>query len=543
MAVQPVSIGRVCRTAVRFVLAAGIAISAGSAAAATHDMQRKDLEIVDCLLPPQIRQVGGRTFSTPRRPTRTTETECRVRGGEWVSYDRAKLETALAIWQGAADAGDAEAQTVVGEIYEKGLGPTPDYARAADWYRKAADQGHARAQFNLGTLYEQGLGVEKDPLQALNLYRAAGGLEGDVGYEEAYRQELTRQRVELQKAIDERDRQIDALEQQIDELERKLEAQGSASAELTRQIDSLNTLLAQLRREREGSQARLTSLPPSRTREPSPGRTPEGSTGATGASPRQVAGLGLGRYYALVIGNQNYQRIEPLATPIADARRAARVLEHAYGFAVTVVDDADDVAMLRALNDLNGVLKPEDNLLIYYAGHGTRLRTGDREAGYWLPINADPPPTDTFWVANEQVTGHLARLPARRILVVADSCYAGLLSDDPSFLMRQDVSRVSLDYVRVRLPKRARLLISSGGDQPVLDTGGAGNSVFASAFLDALEANRDVLSAPALFARLQDRVRVAAARTGFHQVPEFKAIKGAGHEIGDFFFVPVDARP
>ena len=42
-------------------------------------------------------------------------------------------------------------------------------------------------EFNLGTLYEQGLGVEKDALQALNLYRSAGGLEGDVGYEEAYR--------------------------------------------------------------------------------------------------------------------------------------------------------------------------------------------------------------------------------------------------------------------------------------------------------------------------------------------------------------------
>ena len=146
-------------------------------------------------------------------------------------------------------------------------------------------------------------------------------------------------------------------------------------------------------------------------------------------------------------------------------------------------------------------------------------------------------------MANEQVTGHLARLPARRVLVVADSCYAGLLSDDPHFLMRQDASRVSLDYVRIRLPKRARLLISSGGDQPVLDTGGAGNSVFARAFLDALESNRDVLSAPALFARLQSRVKAAAARTGFHQVPEFKAIKGAGHEIGDFFFVPVSASP
>ena len=539
-----VPMGTMPRRVAGLMLAAWILIPAGGAAAAAQSMQRQDLEIVDCLLPPQVRQVGGRTFSTPRRPTRTTETECRVRGGEWVRYDRARLETALGIWQAAAESGDPEAQTVVGEIYEKGLGTAPDYARAASWYRKAADQGHARAQFNLGTLYEQGLGVEKDALTALNLYRSAGGLEGDVGYEEAYRRELERQRAELEKAINERDRQIDALEQQIEELERKLKAQGSASAELSGQIASLNALLAQLRHEREGNQSRLTSLPPSRTREPSAGQTQATkSAPADGATPRQLAGLGLGRYYALVIGNQNYRRIESLATPIADAHRAARVLREGYGFTVTVVDDADDVAMLRALNDLNGVLKPEDNLLIYYAGHGTRLRTGDREAGYWLPVNADPPPTDTFWVANEQVTGHLARLPARRVLVVADSCYAGLLSDDPSFLLLQDASRVSLDYIRIRLPKRARLLISSGGDQPVLDTGGEGNSVFARAFLDALESNRDVLSAPALFARLQSRVKAAARRTGFHQVPEFKAIKGAGHEIGDFFFVPVNARP
>jgi uncharacterized caspase-like protein len=461
-----------------------------------------------------------------------------------VSYDRAKLETALAIWQAAADSGDAEAQTVVGEIYERGLGTAPDYARAASWYRKAADQGHARAQFNLGTLYEQGLGVEKDALAALNLYRSAGGLEGDVGYEQAYREELGRQRAELEKAIGDRDRQIEALERQVDDLEKRLDAQGSASAELKDRIASLNGLLGELRREREGSRARLTALPPARTREPSAGRTPEpGAAPAAGATPRQLAGLGLGRYYALVIGNQNYRRIEPLATPIADATRAAQVLEERYGFAVTLVDDADDVAMLRALNDLNAVLRPEDNLLIYYAGHGTRLRTGGRETGYWLPVNADPPPTDTFWVANEQVTGHLARLPARRVLVVADSCYAGLLSDDPSFLMRQGSSRVSLDYVRIRLPKRARLLIASGGDQPVLDAGGGRNSVFARAFLEALESNRDVLSAPVLFARLQERVEAAAARTRFRQVPEFKAIKGAGHEIGDFFFVPVTARP
>jgi hypothetical protein len=198
--------------------------------------------------------------------------------------------------------------------------------------------------------------------------------------------------------------------------------------------------------------------------------------------------------------------------------------------------------MLQALNTLNQVLKADDNLLIYYAGHGTRMRANNLQAGYWLPVNADPPPTDNFWVPTEQVTAHLARFPSRRVLVVADSCYAGLLSDDPSYQILQNPSNVSLQYVRYKLPKRSRLLMASGGDAPVLDEAGQGNSVFARAFIDVLEANQGVMSAPSLFAQLQGRVKTAAAHTGFRQVPELKAVKGAGHELGDFFFVPVAAR-
>ena len=92
--------------------------------------------------------------------------------------------------------------------------------------------------------------------------------------------------------------------------------------------------------------------------------------------------------------------------------------------------------------------------------------------------------------------------------------------------------------MKFKLPKRARLLMTSGGDQPVLDAGGQGNSVFARAFLDVLGANEGVLSTPALFAKVQERVKVGAARSHFTQVPQFKAIRSAGHELGDFFFVP-----
>jgi hypothetical protein len=143
-------------------------------------------------------------------------------------------------------------------------------------------------------------------------------------------------------------------------------------------------------------------------------------------------------------------------------------------------------------------------------------------------------------VANEQVTAHLAQLTARRVLVVADSCYAGLLSADPDINLFGNETQFSLDYVKFKLPKRARLLLASGGDQPVLDAGGQGDSIFARAFLDVLASNTGILSSKALFVLVQDRVKIGAARNNFHQTPEFKAIKTAGHEMGEFFFVPRD---
>ncbi len=133
--------------------------------------------VVDCLLPGQVRRIGNRmSFAGPRRPVRTTASECAIRGGESVVYDRADFATAKALWEEKADGGDAEAQNYLGEIYEKGLGTDVDYEQAKLWYERAAAQGYAAAQFNLGKLYETGLLGEADPGQALSWYRKASGL-------------------------------------------------------------------------------------------------------------------------------------------------------------------------------------------------------------------------------------------------------------------------------------------------------------------------------------------------------------------------------
>ena len=154
-----------------------------------------------------------------------------------------------------------------------------------------------------------------------------------------------------------------------------------------------------------------------------------------------------GRYFALVIGDQTYQKIDPLLTPRSDMAAVARVLEKKYGFAVTQLQDADNITIMEAINNLNSTLTENDNLLIYYAGHGSRVQGASYETGYWLPVNADPPPRDTFWISNEFVTRHLALLKAKRVLVVADSCYAGLLSNEPGFLLLGNNQTPSDDYI------------------------------------------------------------------------------------------------
>ncbi len=510
------------------------------------------LQIVDCLLPGQVRQLGRRTFLSARRPTKTTASDCEIRGGEYVAFDRSDYKTALKVWMEAAEGGDAEAQTNIGEIFEKGLGTEPNYEAALIWYRKAAAQGNTRAQFNLGTLYETGQGVPQNKLEALNWYRQAWGVAADdIMFSSAAEREQDKLRAALDQSIAEKEVQINALRTQVEAMQQQLQKASqdqSAAAQAARtQATTLQSLIDQLETQKQASTTELAALPPKppsdgkpKTRQPLASVMAGQSESASAVAEKSYQNLKLGRYFALLIGNQNYDAIESLETPLNDVKRAKQILEERYGFTVFTIEDSDNVALMEAINDLYDVVGENDNLLLFYAGHGNRLTTGNKEVGYWLPSNANPAPRDTFWVSNEFVSGHLSRLKAKRVLVVSDSCYAGLLSGEPSFLLMGDGAPTydNSDFLAFKLAKRSRLLLASGGDRPVLDGGGSGHSVFARAFLDELENNAGLMAAPDLYLRVKSRVETAAAKMDFEQKPDFKTIKAAGHEVGDFFFVP-----
>ncbi len=75
-----------------------------------------------------------------------------------------------------AQAGDAQAQFLLGVMYEKGRGIAQDPVKAANWYRKAAQQDHIIAQLSLGNLYDKGLGVRQSYAEARTWYTKAAVL-------------------------------------------------------------------------------------------------------------------------------------------------------------------------------------------------------------------------------------------------------------------------------------------------------------------------------------------------------------------------------
>jgi TPR repeat protein len=74
----------------------------------------------------------------------------------------------------AAEAGNADAQTALGQMYLLGnQGPPQDLAKALSWSQKGADQGNAMAVMNLGIMYRNGQGVVKDISKAMTFFETA----------------------------------------------------------------------------------------------------------------------------------------------------------------------------------------------------------------------------------------------------------------------------------------------------------------------------------------------------------------------------------
>jgi hypothetical protein len=267
------------------------------------------------------------------------------------------------------------------------------------------------------------------------------------------------------------------------------------------------------------------------------------TVGAVASTPLNTAKLGT--YHALVIGNNAYTRgWPPLQTAVNDARKMAQVLESNYGFKVTLLVDKDRYSLLSAINTLRLNLGENDNLLIYYAGHG--MADTETGAAYWVPVDGEPK-NQSNWLAASEITNMLRAMKAKNVLIIADACYAG------AFTYRTiPTARPELDAgqrataLSAMSSRKSRTILTSGGNEPVLDSSDGKHSLFAAELIPLLEQNKQPLEASRIFTSLAVRVHEAAKKLTkgavsadySNQVPYYAALEHAGHEMGDFVLVP-----
>jgi len=234
-----------------------------------------------------------------------------------------------------------------------------------------------------------------------------------------------------------------------------------------------------------------------------------------------------GKYHALIIAVQDYssKEINKLDQPIADAIAIKNILTERYTFDdknIVFLKNPDRKTIGTAFNNLRKKLSENDNLLIFYAGHGVWM--DDMKEGYWLPRDASGINNPTDWIPNSTIRNYIRALKAKHVLLVADACFSGGI-----FKVREAFTSPNASIEKI-YEMQSRKAITSGSLKTVPD-----RSVFVEYLAKRLRENKEnYLDAQKLFVSFKEAV---INNSPNNQTPLYGAISEAGDEGGDFVFV------
>ena len=241
-----------------------------------------------------------------------------------------------------------------------------------------------------------------------------------------------------------------------------------------------------------------------------------------------------GRSWAVIVGIDQYDDWTPLEFAVADARRMESLLRR-LGFdeVITLVDDQ---ATRRSILSLLGTrlaqeVDRNDRVVIFFAGHGqTEKRVDGGSMGWVLPVDTVKGNEFATAISMDDLRSISARLRAKHILYVMDSCYSGL-----GLQRARGARSPSNDYLHRVAHKRAVQMLTAGrADEQAWERGGHG--VFTRAVLEGLlEGSADQDGDGIVFAQeLADHVRrEVRTRTEGKQSPVFGTLAGAGENLFD----------
>lgn len=206
-----------------------------------------------------------------------------------------------------------------------------------------------------------------------------------------------------------------------------------------------------------------------------------------------------------------------LNNPLNDAMDVGDTLTNQYGYKVQYVLNKPKAEINKRLIELSKDLKEDDQLIIFFAGHGDYndelLDDGFIVCTDSKPIAADP--TRDSYLSFNGLSRIFNNLPSRQVMVLLDVCFGGTFGDKVVKTVQSD-KEVKVNpnepFVSKKLRLRTRRFISSGGKNTVPDKDlspqFANHSPFAVLLLEALRTKglNNYLTSSQIYAMIQDKL-------------------------------------
>jgi TolB-like protein/predicted Zn-dependent protease len=247
---------------------------------------------------------------------------------------------------------------------------------------------------------------------------------------------------------------------------------------------------------------------------------------------QQEPATSAGRRLMVVIGIDDYREWPTLRNAVGDAAGFAKVMREKLGFSLIgqlLNEQASKHDILQLVeNDLRKQLKQDDDLVVFFAGHGTtrvdKVGGKEVETGFIVPFDARVEQEEQWsdYIQVDQFLEAIGKLPARHVLVLLDSCFSGFALGPAVDSYRGGEVRYQRDLGenisrKVISSARRNQLASDKGPLP-------GHSLFTGALIDGIDSGSadldgdGVITSSELGLYLQQQVGRATASS---QTPDY----------------------
>lgn len=258
-----------------------------------------------------------------------------------------------------------------------------------------------------------------------------------------------------------------------------------------------------------------------------------------------------GRHYALVVGMDTYkgEGWNNLSNPVKDAQAVAEELANSYGFDVQFLANKPMDTIYKALMEYYRIAKPNDQLVIYFAGHGDVdeevLSDGFIVCTDSKSVQQDP--VRNTYIPYDKLKRMLNNIPAKQVLVLLDVCHGGTFDANAFTDTKREggleniSNRNVLQFLKDKLPLRTRKFLSSVGSEPAFDGKAGRHSPFANLLLQVLRARGNGSNGIVTLTDINAVLQTASLNeTATLKISPHMADFGTVDAFSEFIFIPIE---